>query len=268
MRWIYYFLVLIVTSLQAGEILVTSDFSHIEEEIEKLDSHSLVLFDVDGTLIVPDDAILQPKAKNLFKELIAGHSDRDLFRDIRLQAPHSLVNFNSIALVQRLQEKKIPALAFTAAPAKIRTSEHPGDWRVDELKQHGFDFTSAFPNCHFLEIPKSNDQQHFPLFKSGVLFSSFHPKGDILVAFLQILELVPTKVIFVDDELEHVQSVVTSLEKHGIACVGIHYTAANEFLYELDPEQARFQVNYFIKHDVWLSDSDSKELFQLEINNL
>ena len=120
----------------------------------------------------------------------------------------------------------------------------------------------SFPHCHYLEIPKSADQTHFPLFKSGVLFSSFHPKGDVLVAFLESLQLHPNKVIFVDDEMEHVHSVVTSLDKQGIACLGIHYTAANETSCELNSEHARFQVNHFIEHDIWLSDAEAKELSQ------
>lgn len=260
-RWTYYSFVLMVLSLQAGEIITTSNFGRIEEEVEKLDNNSLVLFDVDATLIVPDDAILKPQAKNIFKYLIAGHLDRDLFRDIRLKASHSLVDPRSIALVQNLQEKKISVLAFTAAPAKIRGVEQPGDWRIDELQRYGFNFSLCCPICGVLEIPKSADQQHFPMFKSGVLFSSFHPKGDILVVFLQITGLDPKKVVFVDDELEHVQSVITCLEKCGVDCIGIHYTAANEAPCDLKLEQARFQVNYFIQHDIWLSDNESDKLF-------
>lgn len=100
------------------------------------------------------------------------------------------------------------------------------------------------------------------LFKSGVLFSSFHLKGDILIMFLQKLKLVPKKVIFIDDEFEHVQSVVTCLDKQGISCLGIHYTAANEAPCDLDSEQARLQINYFIEYDIWLSDKDSKQLLK------
>jgi hypothetical protein len=72
----------------------------------------------------------------------------------------------------------------------------------------------------------------------------------------------PNKVIFVDDELEHVQSVMAFLEKHGIDCTGIHYTAANEAPGEFNFDHARFQINYFINHDIWLSDNESRELFQ------
>lgn len=240
--------------------MTTSDFGHIEQEIHALDQNCLVLFDVDATLIVPDDAILKPKGKALFNELIAGHTDRDLFRDIRMKAPHSLVDHRSISFVQCLRLQKIPVIAFTAAPAKVRGSAPPGEWRVDELKRYGFDFRHSFPQCHFLELPKDAHQPHSPLFKSGVLYSSFHAKGDILLAFLKALGWNPKKVIFVDDELVHVQSVVASLETYGIPCTGIHYTAANEFPCDLNLEIARFQIHYFIEHDLWLGDEECKKL--------
>jgi hypothetical protein len=209
---------------------------------------------------VADDAILRPKGKDLFEQLIAGHDYRDLFRDIRMQASHSPVDPRSISLIKNLQEKKIPTLALTAAPAKIQDVEQPCDWRINELKRYGFDFSYSFAERGFLEFSKDPGQTHYPMYKSGVLFSSFHPKGDILVAFLQKMGLSPKKVIFVDDEFRHVQSVVTSLEKLGISVLGIHYTAANEAPCALDITQATFQMNHFLNHDIWLSDDDSKLL--------
>lgn len=40
------------------------------------------------------------------------------------------------------------------------------------------------------------------------------------------MELNPKLFFFVDDEFDYVHSVVTSLEKQGIECIGFHYTAA------------------------------------------
>lgn len=240
----------------SGEIIETNDFNIIEKEAGELDALSLVLLDVDGTLIVPNDVILKPKGKELFEQLIAGVTDRDLFREIRMKAPHSLVDDNSIRLIQNLQHNKIPVIAFTAAPSMIRGSEEPGVWRVEELLRYGFDFSQAFNDINFIEFPKQADQEHYPLYCSGVLYSSFHSKGDILKLFLQQIGLKPSKVIFVDDELKHVQSVVEALDKQGIPCVGIYYTAANETSCELNQEQARFQINYFIESGLWLSDNE------------
>lgn len=225
MRSIWFSFIFSFSSLHAG-IISTSDFDCIEKECAQLGKNSLILFDVDATLILPDDVLLKPQGKELFKHLIEGYTDRDLFREIRLKASHSLVDSRSIGFIHKLQEREVPVIAFTAAPAKIKGSVEPGIWRVNELKGYGFDFSFSFP-CDSLELPKNPNQRHFPFFKRGVLYSSLHSKGDILIAFLEKLDLKPDKIIFIDDELEYVQSVVSCLKKEGIDCLGIHYTAAN-----------------------------------------
>lgn len=261
MWWFLLVGAIIFNSVHAGEIVMTIDLAHIEELAEKLDCSSLILFDVDGTLIAPDDAILKPHRQRLFEELIAGHPERDLFRDIHLQAPHSLVDSASVALIQKFQEKGIPTVAFTAAPSKAKHPGEPGDWRIDELLQFGFDFRPAFPDHPILHIPKEPDKIFHPLFKSGILFSSLHPKGDILIHFLQILGFTPNKILFIDDNIAYVQSVVGSLERIGIECIGVHYTASQETPSHLNLEQARFQISFFLDKDIWLDDQACKTLF-------
>lgn len=240
--------------LDAKEIIITKSLDLIEEITSQLDCHSLVLLDVDGTLIVPDDAILKPHRQKQFKELIKGHPHRDLFRDIHLKAPHSIVDSASLDFVRRLQAKGIPTIAFTAAPAQARYPGEPGDWRIEELKSFGFDFSQAFPHHPVLEIPKEETQLFYPLFKSGILFSSLHSKGDILVYFLNKLSFVPNKILFIDDCIEYIESVRESLDRSGIEFMGIHYTAAADVPSQLNLDHARFQVDYFLKNDIWLED--------------
>lgn len=265
MRWIPLFLAIIFNSLYAKEIVMTNRLSDIEELISQLDCNSLVLFDVDGTLIVPEDAILKPHRQDIFKKLIEGHPERDLYRDIHLQAPHSLVDSASLTLIQQLQETGIPTLAFTAAPSKASYPGEPGDWRIHELLRFGFDFRSAFPDHPILHIPKAPDQIFSPLFKSGILFSSLHSKGDILTHFLQKVGFTPNKVIFIDDVIEYIQSVGDALDQMGIEFIGVHYTASQDGPSYLNLEHARFQVSYFLEHDVWLDDNACQALFEKEV---
>lgn len=259
MRSIYLFMALITHIVCAAEILTTNDFCDVERACLGVDRESLVLFDVDDTLIVPNDAILQPIGKDLFDQLSLGAGDRNLFRDILLQAPHSLVDGRSVNFIHELQEQGVRLIALTAAPAKVRDREAPGTWRVNELKHYGFDFQNAFPQNSLIEWPHDGNERCFPMFKQGILYTSFHSKGDVLMSFLQEVNWRPKRVVFVDDELKHIQSVVACLEKEGIPCLAIHYTAAHEELSELNPELARFQVDYFVKNDVWLSDFISNE---------
>lgn len=251
--------------LLAGEIMTTADFRDVEKAMEGLDKNSLVLFDVDDTLIVPCDAILRPKGKKLFYQLIRQY-DGDFYREILIQARHSLVDKESVHLVQKLQRNHIPVIAFTAATAKTRGTKELGMWRVEELKNVGFDFRSAFPDVDVLEFTKADSKVYFPLFKSGVLYTSLHSKGDILTSFIQQLKLNPNKVVFVDDKLYFVKSVVKALDQLGIPCLGIHYTAAEKYPCEVNEKRATYQVHYFIENNIWLDDNHPL-LFQFSIFN-
>lgn len=255
------------------QIHSTSDLGQIEKELETLDSDSLVLFDVDSTLIVPDDAILRPSSEDFLKELLGGNTVQDLptgrryiFREILLNAPHSLVDESSISCIQNLQEKGIPVIAFTAAPrGKVGEIASVADWRIEELKRFGFDFSSTFAEEGVLELPKNPDKEFSPLFKSGILFASLHPKGDTLQKFLHAIGWTPNRVVLIDDQLEYVQSVGKALESLGIPYTGFHYTAAEKMPYKLNRETAQFQVHSFLEQGKWFNDFQAKE--QLHLRN-
>lgn len=254
------------------QIYSTSDLGQIEKALETLDSDSLVLFDVDSTLIVPDDAILRPSNEDFLEELLGGNivqnlptGPRYIFREILLNALHSLVDKGSISCVQNLQEKGIPVIAFTAAPrGKVGKVASVADFRIEELKRFGFDFSSAFAEKGVVELPKDPDKEFSPLFKSGILFASLHPKGDTLQKFLHAVGWTPNRVVLIDDQLEYVQSVGKALETFGIPYTGFHYTAAEKIPYNLNREVAQFQVRSFLEQSKWINDFQAKEQLHLK----
>jgi hypothetical protein len=147
-----------------------------------------------------------------------------------------------LPLIKCLQDKKIRTIALTAAPAgKLGAIESMADWRIDELKKMGFNFFLAFPEIQFLEFPKKVDKEFHPIFKSGILFSSKHPKGDILKQFLMTIHWIPSKVVFIDDRLEYLQSAENAMKEMGIDFTGLHYLAAEKLPCDLNEKLAEFQ---------------------------
>lgn len=272
---VFYFVICLQVALLADIIEITN-LNEAGQEFLQLDDNSLVLFDVDYTLLIPNDAILRPcgqlLVKKLIKEILENPSivspgkypDGYLLSQTLIQAKSSLVDEKSLQLIKCLQEKKIRTIALTAAPAgKLGVIDSMADWRIDELKNFGFDFTAAFPKIQFLEFPKRVDKKFHPIFKSGILFSSKHPKGDILKQFLKVVHWMPSKVVFIDDRLEYLQSVANVMKEMGINFTGFHYVAAEKLPCELDEGLAEYQFKYLADHAKWLSDGDAKNM----INN-
>ena len=247
-----------------SQIVSTDDLSKIEHLLEEADEQTLVLLDVDQTLLTPDDPILKPKWDKLLDQWLGGKkfivdasgNTRYIFRELLMRAPHSLIDPQSPALVQRLQSKSVPVIAFSAAVGgKIGNVESFIDWRIDELRRFGFDFQSAFPNLQPLQLPKDPHMECPPVYKSGVLLTSLHDKGDVLRNFLKEIHWTPQKVIFIDDQLSNVQSVAASLEGL-IPTIGIHYTGASPLPCELEEQTAKQQVDHFLNTGEWVSQTN------------
>lgn len=269
-------------------IIKISDLKEAEEEFLGLDNNALALFDVDLTLIIPDDAILRPCGQRLMRILVreildnpafvpfGKYTDDYLHAQVLLQSKTSLVDPQFQPLIKALQNKKIPAIALTAAPTgKVGSIESMADWRIAELKQFGIDFSSAFPDVHLLEFPKRAGKEFPPAYKAGVLFSSHHPKGDVLRQFLAAIQWIPSKVVFIDDRLDYLQSTESAMQVLGIPFTGFHYTAAERLHCPCDEEVAEFQFEYLAENGRWLSDDEARSLLEkcdnavdLQINTL
>lgn len=170
-----------------------------------------------------------------------------------MKAPHSLINSQSISLIEELQNKKIPVIAFTAAPGgKIGKVDSFLDWRVKELEEFGFKFKDTFPDICFLTLAKDPNLEFPPIYKSGVLITSLHDKGPVLINFFKKINWTPKKVIFIDDKMSNLESVAQSL-KGNIKVIGIHYTAADDLPANLDKNMAKKQIKHFLKTNEWIS---------------
>lgn len=249
----------------SSQIFSTENLNLIEQLIENSDQDALVLFDVDQTLITPDDPILKPKYDKLLDDLMGGKKiitdefgkTRYIFREILMHAPHSLIDPKSLVLVQKLQAKGIPVIAFSAAPGgKIGEVDSFIDWRINELHHFGFDFQSAFPHIQTLELPKDMDLEFPPIYKSGVLITSLHDKGPVLLNFFKQSNWTPKKLVFIDDQMSNIRSVVESLEGH-TEILGIHYTGANLIPCALENKAAKYQVDHFLETGNWISQSQA-----------
>lgn len=265
-RLIPLLLLLGAQGLCASHIIVTNDFALIQEACSQLNRDALVLFDVDATLIVPNDALLKPSNKQFLKELLPSHPNRNLFREIHMQANHSLVDSQSVAYIEHLQQQT-PVIAFTLAEADPKNSGNMGQWRVLELKRFGFDFSSAFPSCAALKLPKSPHKRQAPFYTLGVLYTSLHPKSDVLKHFFEHLQWTPSKVVYIDDDITHINAVAAYLDQVGIPCIAIHYTAA-EAAYPYNHAVGAFQINHFLTHGIWLSDQEALEAITPQLDKI
>lgn len=193
-----------------AEIIKTPTLAPIESVIKQANSDTLVIFDVDDVLLMPNDQILEKHNKHYLEGVekklekqLGEPVAQVLYSIIFIQRHNSPVDEKIIKLISRLQADGIKVLAltncFTGKFGKITSME---DWRINELNRTGYDFGKSWSGLaphHFEGLGKvgkglSAKSSSAPAFKKGVVLTSSVSKGEALKAFLAYAQFMPKKI--------------------------------------------------------------------------
>ncbi len=259
------------TSTQKTNIHTVKTLDILKNEINNLNENSLVIFDVDETLITPVDNFFHMKSwwqKFLFcldyvwltwdfrfDEKFIWYYNYALFN-----CKWRLVGEETPQLIKDLQRKGVTVVALTGCI----TGEHGNipvveDWRINQLKKFGIDFSSAFPKNNYFVLDEKFESP-FPVFKDGIIFANICPKtasrtkAPVLIEFLEKINFKPNKIIFVDDGLKYLEETADEMKRLDIPFIGLHYIDADKFLTDVDMKVARKQLRNLIHNRKWLDD--------------
>lgn len=269
MKRILFTLWAICTSLCASlssEIIEAYDLSELADHFQTLDAQSLLLWDVDSTLIVPADQVLSPGNEDFREELETQYLGSKTYQEVGWlvskifhRMSFCLVDEQVVDLISTLRNRSIPMLGFTAMETgPFGVIESMEEWRINQLRDLGIDFSAVFPQHSDLEWEETSPFYGYPAFREGILCSDRLPKGVVLTTFLQKIEWRPTRILFIDDNLNFLKSVDTAMEALNIPFIGVHYRAVERIKSPLDEELAHHQFHLLINEQVWLPDHEAK----------
>lgn len=252
-----------------------SSFKELEEELEKSDEKTLIVFDVDEVLITTEDHFIHPYADKAFFPLVqqveteaASEEEKRVVEEklslCMLLPKRILIEESAPSLIKNLQQKGIKVIALTSCPTgAFGIIPKVERWRIEHLHSLNISFASSFPKierCFINDLAISGKPS--PLFEQGVLFSKGYKKGDVLSAFFKQFNFYPRKVIFIDDLNENLESVKTSLQPLNIEFKGYQYAGAKRFFKTVDEEVLNYQFNHLMQTKEWLSDKQVEELLE------
>ncbi|MCE2991612.1 MAG: DUF2608 domain-containing protein [Candidatus Jidaibacter sp.] len=264
MRKIYTFLLFaLLTGCTANNQTNTikSIQSYDQVDFENItDPATVVLFDVDETLIQPEDTYLinehSERGLRFRQSLIQKHPKimkmHDIGGIILDQAARPLIEKEVINKIRTLKKNNINVFAITA----MNTGEYSNigrmeRWRYEHLKKLGFEGTYQNYDFYLQGFKRK------PVFYKSIIATDLEDKGEVLMATLDKINLRPQKIIMFDDTLEFLYSVEKECKKRGIIFFGYHYNGAKKK--DWDENVISFQAEYLIKHKKWLSDAEVKE---------
>lgn len=260
--------IFLLTTLQAESSITPIVTIHeIESKIQNADENTLVVFDVDRTLIQMGDQILHGGKKGFKNELkkyaaynALSKEEQDILLSIMLlKTSHNLIEQTSLDYINDLKKRNIKTIACTTLETgKFGLIDNIENWRVETMNAAGLDFSEAFSDYPLIRF-ESEDNVFTPIFIEGVLITGKKPKGEMLKQFLEHINWQPSKIIMIDDQLSYLESGVTAFAGTPTEFDGFLYTYVEKMLEneERNEEMIALQMTYLLENHIWLTDAEA-----------
>lgn len=247
-----------------AKIVETHCFADVLREI---DQDTLVLFDIDDTLInttsmlgnTPWWRYFIPRVLNAGLPLDKVRPEINaVIQKILRQVPMGLIDPSASEIIRRLQNQGVMTFALTARCIKADYMIAADHGTHEHLKSVGIDFTLT-------PLSKYVDTNTSRFFSYGIIFTDYQEKGPFLKAFLDNLDLRPAKIVFIDDNIKQVKSVENVAELMGIPYTGFRYGKLDYFHEKFDPLIVNIQLEMLIKKDQVLSDEEAGKIARMNL---
>ncbi len=250
----YLYLVLFAALSLYGQIIETPHFSEIEKYV---DPDTLVLLDIDDTLLVPSqtlgtDVWFRHELERNKKAAVSDPLDQTLalWEAIRHLTQVEVVEKGADRIVGKMQRKGIAIMGLTTQGLALATRT------VNQLKSLYFDLSKTAPS----QEDSYFQNGHGVLYRKGVLFTAGTHKGSALLKFFELAKYRPKRVVFLNDKRPQLEEVEKSLEKAGIAVIGLRYGYSDARVGRFRPEIADIQLHHSSFGRI-LSDEEAGKIF-------
>lgn len=233
----------------------TQAVSLFEEQLPE----TLVILDVDRTLIVPDLTDMFAQGRSgwpswLKDHIIATHpqlaidANWELFYSIVWQhAPRHLIEKEVIDAIAVAHQHECHVIALTAVESgAYGLIPSMPLWRHEMLSSLGFFFSTVFPDVVLDQLP-AHRATHPVLYK-GILYCNSRPKGEILKEFLRLTSYAPPHIVFIDDDEANLHSVADTCIQLNIPCSLYHYDNPTMVMPLLDLDDFMHKVQHVLNH--------------------
>jgi len=267
---------LVSTNIVQASIVSTDDLKPLEHIIKQADKDTLIIFDIDHVLIMPTNEYTlnrHPFRKALWKEIESRHSKEEMKYFYGITASKSrwrMVDPEIFPIFIDITKRQIPSIALSSIyTGKFGNIEKLEDWRIQHLKDIGFDFSKLSPIKDTFYIKKLEKHDGVPVLKSGVILTAQVDKAVVLDCVLNYYNYFPKRIIFVDDQLHNLKSIEKMCSKLHIKFYGIHYTAVSKMpIPVIDEKLEKLRFEILEKEHVWLSYKEIKDIKKQRIIKL
>jgi hypothetical protein len=265
-----------------AEVVTINTINEVVPFFNSADEETLVILDCDDTITEPVDWVFKFASREYLVRLVhasleAHHLPRNkcstreevysLFHHIITRsAKNTLLNREWPAFISTLQKRGVKVILLSSCTGgSIQETSSVPQWRYEELRRHGVDFSASWPGCKKIIFPldgdmsgKKPDKQTFAVFDRGMLLCPSKTKGRVLLAFLDRMPKHKfKKIVFFDDSIRNIKDVERAVEEIGLNYIGVEYTyARTRTLPPVDLDQVQEQIDLLVWEGQWISDEE------------
>lgn len=235
-----------------SQIIETAHFSSIVEYVEE---DTLVLLDIDDTLMVPVQTLGTDvwfcdrwnTLKQTFSPQVALDKALAEWEAVRQLTKMKIVEEGTQQIISDLQSRNIPVMCLTSQGLALATCT------LNQLHSLGIDVTKTAPSAedHYYINRIGN------LYRQGALFTSGTAKGQSLLKLFDAMQYFPKRIVFINDKETHLKDVEEAVEAAGYEFIGLRYNIGDKRVAEYNPKVAEIQWNHSTFNYI-LSDEEAK----------
>lgn len=252
-------------------IIKINSFMDIENILLNIEQETLLIFDIDETLIEAANMICRPQFLDKFLEL----QDK-YFKNFNLSQKCKefldkkiLIEPYIKDIIDHLQKKHIPIIGLTTRNVTREKANDMLKLTYNCLNDLGINFNNlSIENFDIVDYKNSGAT---PKFYNGIIFTDATSKGYALYSFLYHTGIKLKKIIFIDDIYKNLLDVKNMIEfiyrdnnnqLPKILFYGYHYNFVKNNIHILDEEAVKWQFEFTRYYGKWLSDIEIKELIE------
>ncbi len=248
-------------------IITITSFKEALPQLDRVTENTLVLFDIDDTLVSTVDAFgcyyLMPtlfkiRAAVKYPQLLLWKNIVHYYSVIWSQGAWQVLEPIAIQIINSLQQRGCTVLALSSMETdNFGIIDQFPTWRYKSLKELGIVMSQKFPNARFYDLPTYCNA--YPELYNGIICCNQQPKGKVLTAFLEKFDLHPDAIIFFDDKKQNVISVAKACKQRCIPFHGFEYRGETWQTCRWHNERAKWQLDKLMCHDRFYSDKEYTE---------
>lgn len=258
---LYLLLYLIVPTSIYGQIIPTYSVNSvtIKDLLPKIDQNSLVLINIDNTIITPKSKLFRYNdnpyvifTKNLYSLAINDSSVNNSIAQLMQQRQMMLVEKGWVDFINQMKQQGATVLGLQEVTTPCNLIENYEGWLYTLLYGLGINFTGKVNDKDVFRFDPTDASA--PIFYLGIIFTGSNNKVMSLVKFLKIIQKEPNKIIVFANNKQDLQNMDSYLRNVDILYYGIEYLGWQQLQGSPDREVAKLQQSTLLNTGQWLED--------------